>query len=106
LKNPYCRRLEPAFNGNETLKKSIEKFSVASFSFSSSTASRLLLFVHCGNLRTEACAATGLDGAGNEASAFASMHQAERRREAQSRHYLQYCFRHIGVRRAKRLRTK
>jgi hypothetical protein len=33
---------------NETLKKPIKKFSVASFSFSSSTASRLLLFVHRG----------------------------------------------------------
>jgi hypothetical protein len=64
LENPYGCRWSRRFHGNETLKKPIKKFSVASFSFSSSTASRLLLFAHRGKIfEPKACAATGLNGA-------------------------------------------
>src|SRR6266545_3800592 len=84
-KNPYCCRRSRRFNENETLKKSIEKFSVASFSLSSSTASRLLLFAHRGKSSYRKLALQQDQmGHCNEASAFASVHQAERRREASS----------------------
>jgi hypothetical protein len=81
LKNPYCCRWSRRFNENETLKKSIKKFSVASFSFSSSTASRLLLFAHHGkSLNGKLALQQDGMGHGNGASAF--VHRAERRREA------------------------
>jgi hypothetical protein len=81
LKNPYCCRWSRRFNENETLKKSIKKFSVASFSFSSSTASRLLLFAHHGK-SLDGKLALQQDGMGHGNGASAFVHRAERRREA------------------------